>query len=128
MDMGPVKPSGAALLVGRSSLVTRIASSLVLAPLAVGAAYVGGITFVVFWMIAAFCVLWEWDTLVCAHEKNQVLTIGLVAIAGAGLLLALGRTLSPIALVVLGMLGAATLASKAHRAWCVAGVLYAGAL
>ena len=126
--MDPAKPSGAPLLLGRSNLVIRIASSIVLVPLAIGAAYLGGIAFIVFWMIAAFCVLWEWDTLVCAHEKNPVLTIGAVAIAGAGLLLMLGRTTTVIALVLLGMMGAATLGSKARRIWCVAGVFYAGAL
>lgn len=127
-EMDPVKSSGAAWWVGRSNLAIRIASSLVLAPVAVGAAYFGGLVFVAFWMIAAFCVLWEWDTLVCAQDKRPVLTIGSVAIAGAGMLLALGRTGSPIALIVLGMLGVVTLASKDRRGWCVGGVLYAGAL
>jgi phosphatidate cytidylyltransferase len=124
----PAKPSGAALLVERNNLMTRIASSLILAALAIGAAYLGGLVFIVFWMIAAFCVLWEWDTLVSPNEKNQVLTIGFAAIGGAALLLALGRMLSPFALVLLGMLAAATLASKAHRGWCVGGLLYASAL
>jgi phosphatidate cytidylyltransferase len=124
----PAKPTGAALPVGRSNLAIRVASSLVLAPIAVGTAYYGGIVFIVFWMIAAFCVIWEWDTLVCAHDKSPVLTIGSVAIAGAGLLLTLGRTVTVIALILLGMLGAAALASKIRRGWCVAGVAYAGAL
>jgi phosphatidate cytidylyltransferase len=126
--MDPAEPCGTALPVGRSNLVTRIASSLVLAPLAIGAAWFGGIVFAAFWMVVAICVIWEWDTLVCAHDKRPVLTIGSVAIIGAGLLLILGRTLTPIALVLLGTLGVVTLASKAHRAWCVGGVLYAGAL
>jgi phosphatidate cytidylyltransferase len=124
----PAKPSGAALVIERSNLLTRIASSLVLAALAIGAAYLGGLVFIVFWTIAACCVLWEWDTLISPNEKNQVLTLGFAAIGGAGLLLALGRTLSPIALMLLGMLAAATLASRAHRGWCVGGLLYAGAL
>jgi phosphatidate cytidylyltransferase len=124
----PAQPSGAQLLIGRSNLVTRIASSLVLAPLAIGAAYVGGIVFAAFWMVVAICVIWEWDTLVCAHDKRPVLTIGSVAIVGAALLLMMGRTLTPIALVLLSTLGVVTLASKTHRAWCVGGVIYAGAL
>jgi phosphatidate cytidylyltransferase len=126
--MDPVKPFGAALLVGRSNLVIRIVSSLLLAPMAVAAAYFGGIVFVAFWVIAAICVLWEWDTLVCAQDKRPVLTIGSVAIAGAGLLLILSRTGAPIALIVLAMIGVVTLAPKSRRAWCAGGVLYAGAL
>ena len=130
MDGDPVKHPEAALLapIRRSNLALRIASSLVLAPLAIGAAYLGGLVFLVFWTIAAFCVLWEWDTLVSAQDKRPVLTIGSVAIGGAALLLAFSRTGAAIALVVLGMFGAATLASKGRRSWCVAGMLYAGAM
>lgn len=126
--MDPAKTTEPALLPRRSNLVLRILSSLVLAPVAVGAAYWGGLAFAAFWTAAAFCVLWEWDTLVCAHDKRPVLTIGSVAIAGAALLLMLGRTGTAVALIVLGCLGVATLASKAQRAWCVAGLVYAGAL
>jgi phosphatidate cytidylyltransferase len=126
--MDPVKTSGGPLLMGRSNLALRVASSLVLAPLAIGAAFFGGIVFVAFWMLAAICVIWEWDTLVCAHDRRPVFTIGSVAMAGAGLLLMLGRTITPIVLVLLSTLGVVTLASKTHRAWSVAGVIYAGAL
>ena len=126
--MDPAEPSQAPLLVGRSNVAIRVASSLVMVPLAVGAAYFGGAVFATFWMLVAICVIWEWDTLVCAYDKRPVLTIGSVAIVGAALLLMLGRTLTPIALVLLSTLGVVTLASKPHRPWCVGGVLYAGAL
>ena len=56
----------AIVLAGRSNLMLRIVSSLVLAPLAIAAAYFGGLAFIAFWAIAALAVLWEWDTLVCA--------------------------------------------------------------
>jgi phosphatidate cytidylyltransferase len=126
--MDPAKSSGGALPARWSNLAVRIVSSLALAPAAIAAAYFGGIVFAVFWMIASICVIWEWDTLVCAHDRRPVLTIGSVAILGAGLLLILGRTLTPIALVALGALAVVTLASREHRSWCVAGVIYAGAL
>jgi len=48
----------------RSNLALRIVSSLVLAPPALIAAYWGGIVFVLFWVIAASIVLWEWARLV----------------------------------------------------------------
>lgn len=128
MSVDPAKSSGGALPAGWSNLAVRIVSSLILAPVAIAAAYVGGIVFIAFWMIASICVIWEWDTLVCAHDKRPVLTIGSVAILGAGLLLMMGRTLTPIALVLLATLGVVTLASRGHRSWCVVGVLYAGAL
>jgi phosphatidate cytidylyltransferase len=124
----PAKSSDGSLLMGRSNLVVRVISSLVLVPVAVGAAYAGGIVFTVFWMVAALCVIWEWDTLVCALDKRPVLTIGSVAIAGAAVLLMLGRTATPMALVILSTLGVVTLASRPHRGWCTIGVLYAGTL
>ncbi len=75
------EPTGLSFLAGRSNLMLRVVSSLVLAPLAIGAAYFGDALFVAFWSVAALIVLWEWDTLVCAHDRNAVLAIGAV---GAG--------------------------------------------
>lgn len=126
--MDPAKTTGAAALIERSNLMTRVASSLVLAPLTVAVAYWGGAALAAFWTVVAFCVLWEWDTLVCAHEKKPVLTIGSVAIAGAAALLTLGRVGAALALIVLGALGVAALASRVERLWCVGGVLYAGGM
>ena len=103
-------------------------SALVMAPLALGAAYFGGFTFLVFWTIAALGVLWEWDALVCAHDKNPVFTIGSVTIIGTSLLWAVGRPIPALILIALGMLGVATLASKIRRVWCIAGLAYAGAM
>ena len=113
---------------GRNNLVLRVGSALVLAPLALGAAYLGGLAFLAFWTIAALGVLWEWDALVCAHDKNPVFTIGSVAIVGTCLLWAIDRPVPAMILIALGMLGVATLASKIRRFWCVAGVGYAGAM
>ena len=47
-----------------SNLVLRIVSAVVLAPLAIIAAYRGGWPFAVFWALAAIAVLWEWTKLV----------------------------------------------------------------
>jgi len=48
---------------GLSNLILRVISSLVLAPIAVLVAWVGGVPFVVFWTVAASIVLWEWSAL-----------------------------------------------------------------
>jgi phosphatidate cytidylyltransferase len=106
----------------------RVVSSLVLAPLAIAAAYFGGIAFIAFWAIAALAVLWEWDTLVCAHDRNPVLATGAVALAGAALLLALGRSGIAAALIALGFFGVAALASKVRAVWCATGLVYAAAI
>ena len=122
------KPSGLPLVAGRSNLMLRIVSSLVLAPLAIAAAYFGGLVFFAFWAVAALAVLWEWQTLVCAGERNPVLATGAVALAGSGLLIVLDRPGIAIALIALGCFGAAALASNVRRMWCAAGLVYAAAL
>lgn len=118
----------AGLLRDRSNLALRIGSSLVLAPLAVGAAYLGGPVFLAFWTIAAFGVLWEWDGLVCGHDRMPVFAHGAVALAAACAFLVFDRLGIALILLALGMLGVATLASKAHRGTCSLGVAYAGAM
>jgi phosphatidate cytidylyltransferase len=126
----PLKKSrtGLAAVAGRNNLMLRVLSSLVLAPLAIGAAYAGSFAFVAFWAVAALGVLWEWDTLACTHDRNSVLTIGAVALVGAGLLLAFDWSGTAVALIALGALGVAALASSVRRAWCAAGLVYAATL
>ena len=109
----------------RSDLLLRVASSVVLAPLAIAVAWFGGALFLAFWTAAAVIVLWEWDTLVCAHDRTSVLTIGVVTIVGASLLLAIGWPGVAVALIFLGAFGVAVLASRIRRLWCAAGLIYA---
>lgn len=118
----PAKP------LSRNNLALRIAAALMLAPLAIGAAYAGAYVFVLFWTVAALGVLWEWNTLVCTHDRNPVLSIGVAALVGCSLLLAFNWTASAIALIMLGIIGVATLATKRRRAWCAGGLAYAAAL
>ncbi len=122
------KPSGRPPVAGRSNLTLRIVSSLVLAPLAIAAAYFGGLVFAAFWAVAALAVLWEWQTLVCADERNPVLATGALTLAGAGLLIMLERPGIAIALIALGCFGAAVLAANVRRMWCATGLVYAAAL
>jgi phosphatidate cytidylyltransferase len=121
-------PPGLPILAGRSNLVLRIVSSLVLAPIAIAAAYFGGVVFIIFWAAAALIVFWEWQTLVCAHDRNSVLAIGAAALAAAAVMLLTGRYGTALALVALSGFGVAALASRARRAWCAAGLFYAAAL
>jgi phosphatidate cytidylyltransferase len=128
-----VQPAGnkrpaLAVLMGRGNLLLRIVSSLLLAPIAIAAAYFGGMIFMAFWALAALAVLWEWDTLVCADERNAVLATGAVAIAGAALLMAIGRSGVAMALIALGFFAVAVLSSRLRRVWCAAGLVYAAAL
>jgi phosphatidate cytidylyltransferase len=123
-----VQPANKGPSIGRSNLLLRVLSSLVMAPLAIAAAYYGGPVFGCFWGLAALGVLWEWDALVCAHDRDPVLALGAVTLIGSGLLLAFDRTGTALALIALGALGIATLASRIRRAWSTAGLIYAAAL
>jgi phosphatidate cytidylyltransferase len=122
---------------GGSELILRILSGLVLAPLAVGVAFLGGWAFMVFWSIAALVVLWEWCTLVAAGERSILL------IAGAAVLFALllasmsapgaegnhsVRLVAGATLLLMGMLATAALAPSDRRVWAAAGIPYAGLL
>lgn len=127
--MTGVEPAGkAAPMAGRSNLMLRVVSSLVLAPLALVAAWLGGLAFLAFWTIAALLVLWEWQSLVCADDRNPVLLTGVVALAGAAVLLIFNRPGVAVALIVLGCFGVAGLAARKRRLWCAAGLAYAAVL
>lgn len=118
-------------------LVFRILTALVLAPLALGAAYVGGWIFVGFWAAAALVTLWEWTSIVAYDDRRAVLMIGAAAVVLAIALLASGgdadgvhevRLLGAITILAMGMLGTAALARQDQRVWAVAGIPYAGAI
>ena len=64
-----------------SELALRIGSALVLAPLAVGAAYVGDWPFALFWGVAAMGVLWEWTSMVARADQRSVFGAGGAALA-----------------------------------------------
>ena len=132
----PARPVPTASSSG-SELILRILSGLVLAPLALGVAYLGGWAFVAFWSIAALLVLWEWCTLVAGAERRTVLLISGAAVFLAILLAATTtgedgshsvRLVASSTLLLMGMLATAALAPSERRVWTAAGIPYAGLL
>ena len=111
-----------------SELALRICSALVLVPLAIGTAYVGGWPFAAFWGIAAIGVLWEWMSLVAAADRRSVLLTGGASIALALALVVTRHQLAAMIVLAMGTLGAAALAPAERRTWVAAGIPYAGAL
>jgi phosphatidate cytidylyltransferase len=113
-----------------SELALRVWSALVLAPLAIGTAYVGGWPFAVFWGIAAMGVLWEWISLVAGADQRSVLMTGAasLALALALALVVVGPLLAAVIVLAVGTLGVASLAPAERRAWVAGGIPYAGAL
>ena len=111
-----------------NNLLLRIVSAAVLAPLALVAAYVGGLPFALFWGIAALVVLWEWMTLVAGPGYRLMLLSCAAAIAVADFLAWLGRPVTALCMVGLGALAGAVFAPRERRLWVMGGTAYAGGM
>jgi phosphatidate cytidylyltransferase len=114
----------------RRELVLRIVSSIVLAPLAVGVAWLGGWTFFAFWMLAAWGILREWRKIIGDPAATHV-GLGECALLAAGIaaMVGFGGVAALIALygAVVEWLAARS-ASRSARSWIAAGIVYAVAL
>lgn len=106
------------------NLLLRIGAALVLAPLAIAVAWVGGWLWAGFVTLAAFGLHLEWLTIIAARNGRSVL-------AGAVILLAVGWIESRqmaldygVAAVALGVIAVA-FASPDRRAWVALGISYA---
>jgi len=111
-----------------SELMLRVCSALVLVPLAIGTAYLGGWPFALFWGAAALGVLWEWISLVAPSEERFMLLTGGAALALAVALAGMGHAWAAVIVLAMGALGAAALTLAQQRAWIAGAVPYAGAL
>jgi len=111
-----------------AELALRVGSALVLAPLAIGVAYIGGWPFALFWGVAAIGVLWEWTSLVAGSDRRSVLMAGAASLALALALAQMHHLAAAIIVLAMGALAAAALAPAERRIWVSCGVPYAGAL
>lgn len=130
-EPAPPMPVGGA----GSDLRLRVGSALVLAPAAIGVAYLGGWWFTLFWAGAAILVMREWTALVTGAERRWLAAAGMVTVAIAAALAAaaLGDwrrifLAASLAVLVLGMLALPVAAPADRRSWVAAGVPYAGAM
>jgi phosphatidate cytidylyltransferase len=126
-DADPANPPGT-ITPGSSELTLRVCSALVLVPLAIGTAYLGGWPFAIFWSIAAVGVFWEWSALVTDKERRSVIVGGWIALVASLALAAAGRPIGAVIIVALGIIGIAPLAPAQQRGWAAGGVPYAGAI
>ena len=104
----------------------RIVSAIILGLLALGVAIFGGPLFLVFWTIAAFGILWEWNALVGTAPRNAALALGGAGLAGAAISLGLGAPGIAFIWVIAGAIAVAIFTRP--PVWTSAGVLYAVAL
>jgi phosphatidate cytidylyltransferase len=130
MSVADADPAKQPRTLGRSGseLALRIASALVLAPLAIAAAYFGGWPFAIFWSLAAVIVFWEWTTLVAGGDRRALLMLGGAALVLSLALAGSGRLTGMLVVTVMGAMGTAPLAPARRRAWVAGAVPYAGAI
>jgi phosphatidate cytidylyltransferase len=119
---------GVARQLSESNLVLRVVSAVVLAPLALLTAYLGGWPFALFWGAAALAVLWEWIALVAGPTYRVMFSSSAGALAIAGFLAWIGRPAAAVLMVGLGALAAAIFAPPDRRMWVMLGTAYAGSL
>jgi phosphatidate cytidylyltransferase len=111
---------------GSHNFLKRLAAALVLAPLALAAAYAGGPYWTALVTLIAAGLFVEWLGVVGAGGALPVAWTGAAALAVSGVCLGLG--LVNFACVVLGLgLAAVALLASGHRLWAAAGFVYAGA-
>ncbi len=104
----------------------RVAAALVLAPVTIVCAYVGGWLWISLVTLATIGLFVEWLMVVGAAREMRVTACGAAALLIAGVLLAMGWIEAASLMLALGLVVVAVLASQ-RRAWSGAGFLYAGA-
>ncbi|WP_433995668.1 phosphatidate cytidylyltransferase [Bradyrhizobium tropiciagri] len=118
------QPPAAASEQGSRNLVMRVVAALVLAPIAIGLAYVGGVAWSLLVTLAAIGLFVEWLMITGLVRELHVLVPGVAALLLAGLGLIAGRLDAAVAVVAVGMVALA-LFSGSQRVWAIAGLLYA---
>jgi phosphatidate cytidylyltransferase len=111
---------------GSRNFLTRVMAALVLAPLAIAAAYVGGWLWAALVTLATVGLYVEWLTVVGEARRVRVVVAGAVALALAGFCLAVGHVDAALLVLVLGLAAVALLASE-RRIWVATGFGYAAA-
>ena len=126
-DPGERVPTAKGSARGRE-LGLRVTSAVVLAPLAVAVAYVGGWPFVMFWGAAAVGVWWEWSRLVAGAAASAPFAAGVVGLVLASGLVGIGQFAWALGAIALAAIAAAALLASDRRLWTALGVGYAGTI
>lgn len=120
------RPAGA---FSDPDLLRRVVSALVLVPVAIGTAWLGGWLFALLWLAGAAVVLWEWNRLILPDAPPVLFGGETVSIAAAVVLLRFFWN-PGFALIALGVgTGIAlALSPRGRSRWAIAGLVYAAAV
>ncbi len=111
-----------------SDLGPRAASSVVMIAAALGALWLGGDVFILFWLACALAIYWEWQTLIDAPRFKARFFGGAVFLIGSVALLRGAHVASAISVVAVGAALLAWLGGPAKRVWAGAGLIYAASV
>ena len=92
----------------------RVASSVVMAVLAIAAVAIGGWIFVLFWAAAAIIIAWEWTSIVTGDAKLP-LTGAVVALLAAAVAAGSGRTLVALSALAVGAIADLIMILRTHH-------------
>jgi phosphatidate cytidylyltransferase len=119
-------PSRLSILDRRSNLMLRVVSSLVLAPLAIGAAYAGGWYWIALVTLGAIGLFMEWLAVTYTVRNVPVTIAGIVALVLAAPFFAIGNVNAALVVLALGLIAVGFRTTR-PRLWAIAGFLYAAA-
>lgn len=111
---------------GSSNLYMRVVAALVLAPLTIVIAWLGGWIWACVVIAAAALLYFEWLMIVGVSGNRSAAAAGIVALALAGVCLMLRRADVAVAVIVAGILFAAAM-TNGKRGWVASGLVYAAA-
>jgi phosphatidate cytidylyltransferase len=111
---------------GARNLITRVASAIVLVPLAIAAAWAGGWYWTALVTLCAVGLFVEWLMMTGAAGNAPLLVTGAAVLAIAAPFLALRNVDIALLVLALGLIGVA-FRSSAPRSWAIGGFLYAAA-
>lgn len=111
---------------GSSNLYMRVVAALVLAPLTIAIAWIGGWPWAFIVIAAAALLYFEWLMIVGASGNRFAVATGVAALAIAGVCLMMRRTDLALGLVAAGI-ALAAVAARGQRGWAASGLVYAAA-
>ncbi|MGY3490114.1 phosphatidate cytidylyltransferase [Bradyrhizobium sp. USDA 4011] len=111
---------------GSRNFAMRVVAALVLAPVAIALAYLGGIAWSLLVTVVAVGLFAEWLMVTGLGRELRVMVPGVVALLLAGLCLIAGRIDAALVVLAVGAV-VVVLTSGVRRNWAIAGLLYAAA-
>ena len=111
-----------------ADLPLRAATAVTLMILGLGAAWVGGFSFLAFWLVGSALVAWEWQRLVGGERRWMRVGVAVLALVAASPFALRGEAIRACFVLVVGAVATGALADRPRRIWAAAGVVYAGAL